>query len=253
MSDAGRVLAGIFIKTPVIQQIEIAADAGVDFCVLDSEHAPMDLRAIDQLAGIARAIGMPCLTRIPDHSAAFVSACLDLGCAGVLAPRVQSAAAAAQLVAAAKFSSGRRGFSPSPRAFGYGSSTGRSAREAADRASTVWVQIEDAAGVANAAAIAATPGVDCVFIGPTDLAADLGAETAADPKVREAVAKIASAGRAAGVRVAAFASGADEIRVMLDAGVTIFVCGSDQAAFRAGARQAAEAVRQEGSIGRTKG
>jgi 2-keto-3-deoxy-L-rhamnonate aldolase RhmA len=233
---------GVFIKTPAAAMAEIAGLSGLDFVVLDGEHAPIDLRAVDALVPAARSVGVQCLVRAPDHSAAFIGACLDLGADGVLIPRVGSAEQAAAVVHAARYSGGR-GYSPSPRAFGYGRSSGPAARARADAHTEVWLQIEDAEGLANVTAIAALPGVDCLFIGPADLALSLSADGPTAPEVTAAMSVIAGAGLSAGVRVGAYVGDPNQIDAFAALGVTIFICGSDQSLFAAGARQIAATVK----------
>ena len=87
-------------------------------------------------------------------------------------------------------------------------------------------------------AIAAVADIDCLFLGPADLALSLGADSRADPKVVEAVRATAEAGRrhsrAVGIHVASPA----EIPDLMALGITVFVCGSDQSWLIAEGRRA---------------
>jgi len=79
--------------------------------------------------------------------------------------------------------------------------------------------------------------VDCLFIGPADLALSLAAEGPRDPKVTAAIAAIAEAGRRHGRTVGIFVGGTEEIPALLKLGITVFVCGTDQSFILARARQ----------------
>lgn len=231
----GTVLIGTFIKTPAHQIPEILGAAGLDFAIIDAEHAPFDPETLDRMVLGGRAAGLPCLVRVPELATAAIGQALDLGAAGVVVPHVISAGEAERTVAAAKYGKGQRGFSPSTRAGGYGTADGY--RQKADAESAVWCQIEDEAALSQLDAIAAVDAVDCLFIGPADLALSLGADSPRDPKVKAAIATIAEAGRRHGRTVGIFAAGTDEIPALLTLGVTVFVCGTDQGFILARARQ----------------
>lgn len=239
---SGRTLVGVFIKTASHQLVELVGRTGLDFAVIDAEHAAFDILTLDRMALAGRAAGLPLLVRPPNLDASIVGQALDLGLAGVVAPHVDSPAAAEALLAAAKFSRGQRGFSPSTRAGGYGAPDARAYREAADASSSVWCQIEDAAALSRLDAIAAVEEVDCLFLGRADLALSLGCDSQTDPKVVEAVRATAAAGRRRGRTVGVFVGSAAEIPDLRALGITVFVCGSDQSWLIAEGRRIRKAV-----------
>ena len=224
----GAVLIGTFIKTASHQIPEILGAAGLDFAIIDAEHAPFDLLTLDRMVLAGRSAGLPCLVRVPELAPAQIGQVLDLGAAGIVVPHVATPEAATQALSAAKYGSGARGFSPSTRAGGYGTADPTAYRLAADRDSSVWCQIEDAAALSNLDAIAAIDQLDCLFIGRADLALSLGVDSPRDPKVAAAVAATAVAGRRHGRTVGIFVSDTTEIPDLLALGITVFVCGSDQ-------------------------
>jgi len=233
----GTVLIGTFIKTAAHQIPEILGAAGLDFAIIDAEHAPFDPLTLDRMVLAGRAAGLPCLVRVPELAPAPVGQALDLGAAGVLVPHVASPDAAERTIAAAKYAGGQRGFSPSTRAGGYGTVDPAAYRLKADAESSVWCQIEDAAALAHLDVIAAVDEVDCLFIGPADLALSLGAGSPRDAKVTDAIAIIAEAGRRHDRTVGIFVGNTAEIPALLKLGITVFVCGSDQGFMLAKARQ----------------
>lgn len=225
---AGQAVIGVFIKTASHQVVELLARGGLDFAVVDAEHAPFDLLTLDRMSLAARAGGLPLLIRPAGFDAAFVGQALDMGYAGIVGPHVDSAERARSLADAARFDRGKRGFSPSTRAGGYGAPDARAYREAADRDTSLWCQIEDASALPRLDEIAAIDEIDCLFLGRADLALSLGVASQADPKVVEAVRATAQAGRRAGRTVGIFVGSPQEIAPLAELGISLFVCGSDQ-------------------------
>jgi 2-keto-3-deoxy-L-rhamnonate aldolase RhmA len=166
----GDPMCGPFIKTPHYQNIEIAGAAGMDFVVLDAEHAPFSIEAIDRcLLGCAGA-SLPGLVRLPDAEPSTILQVLDMGAAGIVVPHIVSATQARAAVAATRYRDGVRGFSNSPRAGGYGRLAMAEHLRSHDAAVSVVCQIEDPEAVDHVDEIAAVSGVDCLFIGRADLA-----------------------------------------------------------------------------------
>jgi 2-keto-3-deoxy-L-rhamnonate aldolase RhmA len=217
---------GAFIKTPAHAVAEVMGRAGLDFAIIDAEHAPFGPVGVDAVVLGATCAGLPCLVRPPGHEPGFINTCLDLGAAGILAPHVADPDAARALVAAVKYSAGERGYSPSTRAGGYG---GRADHRAlADEESALWCQIEDAAALSRLDDIAAVEGVDCLFLGRVDLALSLGVARPDDPKMVEAIAAVAAAAKRAGKALGVYVGDPAEIAAFRERGATVIVCGSDQ-------------------------
>ena len=88
----GEVHLGTFVKTPAPQIVEVLALAGLDFAVLDAEHAPWDRGTLDLVLLAGRASGLPLLVRVAERSAVAILPVLDQGAAGIVVPHVDSAA-----------------------------------------------------------------------------------------------------------------------------------------------------------------
>jgi 4-hydroxy-2-oxoheptanedioate aldolase len=190
---------------------EIMAGIGYDWLLLDGEHAPSDLRTmLAQLQGVASARGsFPGLAthpiaRLPVGDTALIKQFLDIGAQTLLVPMVDTAEQAAQLVRAMRY--------PPQGMRGMGSAVARSSRwqgypnyvHEANAQVCLLVQVETVEGLKNLDAIAATPGVDGVFIGPADLSASMGHVGNPDhPEVQaamaDAIARILQAGKAPGI------------------------------------------------------
>lgn len=229
---------GTFIKTPSGHATEILGDLGFDFVVIDQEHAPFGRLEIDQTLLAARAANTAGIVRVPGASASELLSVLDCGAMGVLAPHVTSAAAAETIVAACRYRGGKRGFSNSPRAGGYGRMGIWDHVDANDAQTTVIAMIEDPEAIDVIDDIVAVDGLDGVFVGRGDLTVALGAESPAAPEISAATEAVISAARAAGKAVCAMTAGGDDANWLKDLGVTGMIVASDQAFMRQAAGRA---------------
>lgn len=234
---AGDWHVGTFVKTTSPQCIEILGGAGLDFAVLDAEHAPFDRAALDLALMAGRSVGLPLFVRVLERSAAGLLSVLDMGAAGVLVPHVDTPEDAREVVAHCRYVGGDRGYSSSPRAAGYGALGMKEAIRQGDR-NVVVAQIESVQAVENAAAIAAIEGVAGLFIGRADLALSMGLDNAQSAPVLEATEGVIRAGLAAGKIVGMFVGTNAEREKYRALGVRWFIQGSDQSLLR----QAAQAI-----------
>jgi len=235
----GDPMCGPFIKTPHYQNIEIAGAAGMDFVVLDAEHAPFSVEAIDRCLLGCAAASLPGLVRLPDAEPSTILQVLDMGAAGIVVPHVVSATQARAAVAATRYRDGVRGFSNSPRAGGYGRLAMAEHLSLHDAAVSVVCQIEDPEAVDHVDEIAAVSGVDCLFIGRADLAVSYQANSLDDERIERAIDRTIQAGRAAGVTVGMFLPDAGAARRYADRGMRFFILGSDQSLLSSGLTQIA--------------
>lgn len=232
---AGQCLLGTFLKTPSPILVEVLASCDLDCLCLDAEHAPFDRRDIDACILAARAAGLPVLVRTPTAAPEHILNALDCGADGVLLPHIRSAADAANAVKAATYGPGGRGYAGSSRAARYGLAPMSEHRAASAARTVVIAQIEDVEGLEDIEAIAATPGLDALFVGRIDLTVALDAASPDAPEVIAAVDRIVAAGKARGVPVGMFVPRNDDIAGWRAKGATLFLQGSDHAFMRAGA------------------
>ncbi|MBT0772910.1 HpcH/HpaI aldolase/citrate lyase family protein [Kineosporia sp. J2-2] len=174
LAAADRPLAGMWVCSGSPLVAEICAGGGLDWLLIDMEHAPNGLESVLAQVQAVAAYPVTPVVRVPSADPVVIKQVLDLGARTILVPMVGSEPEAQAVVQAAHYPPrGRRGV---------GSALARSARwnrigdyltAAADHVS-VLVQIETLDAVGDAAAIAAVDGVDGVFAGPSDLAASMG-------------------------------------------------------------------------------
>ncbi|MEL7300223.1 MAG: aldolase/citrate lyase family protein [Pseudomonadota bacterium] len=236
---AGEMLAGTFLKTPAYELVEVLAGSGLDFLCLDAEHAPFDRARMDMCLAIGRALDFPILVRPGANAAPDILQALDAGAVGIVAPHVDSAEKAAALAKAGHFGLGGRGYAGSTRWAGFAT---RKMPEILDQTSeTILIaQIEEPAGVEAADAIAATPGVDGLFLGPADLSVGYGKRDQSSDELAAAYATCGAAAKAHGKAYMTFVGNAVQAESLVHHGLTVFFIASEHNWLRAGA--AAEAM-----------
>lgn len=224
---------------------ELLGGIGYDWLLIDGEHGPNDLRSVlAQLQGIlsARAsfpgLATQPVVRVPVGDTALIKQYLDLGAQTLLVPMVDSAEQAAQLVRALRY--------PPQGVRGMGSAVARSSRwqgypnyiHEANEQACLLVQVETVQALENLDAIAATPGVDGVFIGPFDLSVSMGypgqpEHPAVQAAMADAVARILQAGKAPGI----LAMSEAQARKWLAAGAVFVAVGADTVLLTQAARE----------------
>ena len=256
----GEAQIGLWLGLANAYTAEILAGTGYDWLLVDGEHAPNDLRSIlHQLQAIASASSaLPpgaraphAVARVPVGDTALIKQYLDIGAQTLLVPMVDTPEQAQQLVRATRYApEGVRGM---------GSALARSSRwqaypryvHEANQQVYLLVQAETVEAMANLDAIAATPGVDGVFIGPADLSASMGhpgnpGHPDVQAAIHDGITRILRAGKAPGI----LATNEAQARQWLAAGALFVAVGVDTmlltsaaqtllARFRTGAEAAA--------------
>lgn len=236
----GDAQIGLWLGLANPYSAELVAGAGFDWLLIDGEHAPNTVPSIlAQLQAIAP-YPAHAVVRVPWNDPVMIKQVLDLGAQTLLVPMVQSADEARAAVAATRY--------PPHGIRGVGSALARASRwnrvgdylHRANGEMAVLVQVETRAGLDAIDAIARVDGVDGVFIGPADLAADLGhLGNPAHPDVQRAIdgaiRAIGAAGKAPGILSADEAAA----RRYLDAGAVFVAVGVDTTLLARSAEQLA--------------
>lgn len=219
--------------------VEIGAMDYFDAAVLDLQHGLWD-RMSAHLAVSALA-GRPAIMRVAANTVPAIGEALDSGAEGVLVPLVETAEQAAAAVAAATFPQDgiRSGGGVRPLAEGFSRYHKRSVNP------LIGVMIETKAGVDNAAAIAATKGVDFVFIGTGDLALSLGCFPQVDERHEAACQTIFDACKAAGTPCGIFTTTPEAAANRLEQGYAMTVGANDVDIILNGFAQAGQLARRE--------
>jgi 2-keto-3-deoxy-L-rhamnonate aldolase RhmA len=241
---AGDTLVGCFLNTGSPVAAEICARAGFDWLLIDLEHgSATEADVLPQLQAIASA-GTPALVRVEANERPRFTKALDLGAAGVMVPQIGGAEDAARAVSHLRYGpAGVRGVATLNRAAGYGA-RGRELVETFNEQVVGVVQIEHERAVAEADAIAALDGVDCLFVGPGDLTHALGIFGEVEhPRFLEAVEAVREAAARRGKATGVLVGSGEEFRRYRALGFTLIAFGSDTSFLAGGARSAVEAAR----------
>lgn len=195
-------IIGLWVAAADPYVASIAGGAGFDWLLIDGEHAPNDVRSILGQLMALNSSPAALVVRPPMGEAWLIKQLLDIGAQTLLIPMVDTADQAREIVRAMKYPpTGIRGMGAG---LGRAADFGRDATYAtrANDETCLLVQAESRTALENLAEIAAVDGVDGVFIGPADLAADMG-ESVGSPRVQEAIEKalaaIKDAGKPAGI------------------------------------------------------
>lgn len=230
---AGKKLIGCWSALGSPITTEVLGLAGFDWILLDGEHAPNDvLTFIPQLMALKDSVSAP-VVRPAWNDTVLIKRLLDIGFYNFLVPFVESAEDARRAVAATRYpGEGVRGVSVAHRSNRYG--TVKDYQQIINDNIAVIVQIESAKAVGNIDAIVAVEGVDCLFIGPSDLAAGCGhLGDPLHPDVQAAMQQVFDAAKAHGKPVGILAPVEADARRYLEMGATFVAVGSDLGAYRA--------------------
>ncbi len=205
---AGARLRGGILRLPAEMLVELSGIAELDYVLVDCEHGPDDLIALQQHIALAQAHGIPVLVRVGRADPNQVLRVLDLGAEGVVVPHVESAREAEEVVRSAHYPPrGERGFATYSRAGRYGAvATAEHLRTAEDV--LVVAMVETAVGVGSTADIVAVDGIDALWVGPADLAVSLGVPPG-DAAVHRAMGDVHRQARDAEVAVMSIVSSAE--------------------------------------------
>jgi len=208
--------------------VELCAGAGFDWLLLDMEHAPNELRDIYAQLQAAAAYPVSCVVRPDANDPVKIKRLLDIGARSLLIPFVETAEEAARAVAATRYPpNGIRGLTMNSRANRFGRMPTYIAE--CESQIRVVVQIETRKGLENLEAIAKTPGLSGVFIGPSDLSAALGfAGNSNQPEVRAAIDEAAAALARLGTPWGILAPAEADARHFAASGASFVAVGTDQ-------------------------
>lgn len=200
---AGCQQIGLWSTLSTAFSAEVVAGAAFDWLLLDTEHSPGDVLTVMAQLQALSGFDVSAVVRPAANDPVLIKRFLDVGAQSLLIPYVQSAEEARAAVAATRYPpKGIRGVSALTRATNFGRIKDYAQRAAEEIA--VLVQVETQAGLDAIEDIAAVEGIDGIFVGPGDLAADLGhigdlknAKVVA--AVEDAIMRIVAAGKPAGI------------------------------------------------------
>lgn len=245
----GRPAVNGWLMMPSPVAAEIVAAQPFDALTIDMQHGLIGYEsALAMLQAMQSSAATP-MARLPSLDADVAGRLLDAGALGVIGPMVNSAESAARLVSACRYPpNGARSFGPMRAALRHGASYARDANDEV----IVLGMIETAEALDNLAAIVGTPGLDGVYIGPSDLGLSLGYPPKFDhdePEMLDHIARIRAAAHAAHKRVGVHCLTAEYARRMIADGFDLVTVGSDGRWLGEGAAAAATQILHPGAKG----
>jgi 2-keto-3-deoxy-L-rhamnonate aldolase RhmA len=223
----GRPQIGLWSSLASHITVEVVAGSGFDWLVLDTEHAPSEPTTVySQLQAMTGGTATP-VVRPAWNDPVLFKRLLDAGVQSLVVPFVQNADEARRAVEATRFPpDGIRGVAATTRANRYGRVKDYVTRANAEI--LLVVQLESRVALENLEAIAAVDGIDGLFIGPSDLAANLGHPgNNAHPEVRQAIDNAIERIRATGKFAGILAPVEADARHWLQLGCLFVAVGSD--------------------------
>jgi 2-keto-3-deoxy-L-rhamnonate aldolase RhmA len=175
----------------------ILKSAGCDFVLFDLEHSGFGFETVKSAVRYFEAADLPMIVRVPSKEYHHIARAMDMGAEGIMLPMVGSAEEARHIVNSMKYTpDGGRGVALQVAHDRYRPGTVTDKFAAANKRTTLFCQIETAEGVKNADAIAALPGVDCLWVGHFDLSTSLGVPGQFDSKkFTDAIDRVVAATR----------------------------------------------------------
>ncbi|KAF0175064.1 MAG: 2 4-dihydroxyhept-2-ene-1 7-dioic acid aldolase [Rhodobacteraceae bacterium] len=226
---------------------EIMAAQGFDSVTIDMQHGALDYSNVLPMFQAMRASGAVLMARVPWNEPGIIMKALDAGAYGIICPMVNTAGEAARFVSYLRYPPlGQRSFGPTRVSFAAGANY---ATEANDNM-LAFAMIETAEGMANLDAIAATPGLDGIYVGPADLTLSLTQGRLApgfdreEPEMIEALQTIVAACKKNNIRAALHCGTPDYAARAIGWGFNMTTVGGDSRFLAAAAGAAVAGFRK---------
>jgi 4-hydroxy-2-oxoheptanedioate aldolase len=241
----GRTAFGLWMTVPGSVGAEILARAGADYVCVDQQHGVIGYDAMVPMFQAIRAEGTAPITRVLSNDPFLIMKALDAGAWGVIVPLIGSAEDAARAVSACRYPPrGMRSYGP-VRAAGV---IGSRAPEELGGEVLCLVMVETREALERVDEIASTPGLDGVYIGPSDLALSLGLAPTLDIQEddhAEAVERIRAACHRNGIAAGIHAASGERAKSHAEAGFDMVTVAADAALLGSAARREVSAARGE--------
>ena len=243
----GLPVLGLTITVNSVEVAALGASLGFDFLWVEMEHSPVSLETLRQIVLATRGARAVPFARVPVNEIWMAKRVLDMGVCGVMFPFTSTPELARQAAESCRYPpAGCRGSGPVlamttwPEATGY--------HDSADKNVFVITVIEQACAVDCVDEIAATPGIDVMFIGTSDLSFSLGLRGKQDhPRLQAAIDKVAAAGKKHGKFLGMPLRDPARLREYMDQGFLFFQATTELGLMTAGARQLLASMEQRAS------
>ncbi|MEC7880733.1 MAG: aldolase/citrate lyase family protein [Chloroflexota bacterium] len=241
----GEVVVGPFCIVPSGTMIDTLGYSGMDFCILETEHGPLDMQTITDLIMIANGTGVDPIVRVGENNERLILRALDVGATGVQVPQINVKQDAIDVVNAAKYDPiGHRGLSIFTRAGDYFVNKGKDHTDIQNDKTMTIVHIEGKKGLDNLDEIMEVDGIDVLFLGPYDISQSLGVPgQVTDKKVADAMKVAADKARSAGRAVGSYAKDVEMGKWLKDLGVQYISINTDSTIYMQGCEAIVKALK----------
>jgi 4-hydroxy-2-oxoheptanedioate aldolase len=223
----GALSPGVWISLLSPTACEVIADAGLDWVVVDGEHAPYNPETLLHILMAFKGSQTVPIIRVGWNDPVLIKQALDMGWSGVLIPQVNTVEETRQAVEACRYPpQGNRGFGP--RRAGNYYRNQKEYVQNANKAVICAIQVENIGGASQIDEIVRVPGLDWVMVGPNDMSATTDKVfDLTNPVLWEAIQKIFTTAKLAGLATGNAVSGVNNIQKALDMGCQLIVLGED--------------------------
>ena len=224
---------------------KILDSADLDFVIYDMEHSGFGMERIFDLIDYAKACSFAPMVRVPQAQYHFLARVMDAGALGVMIANVESAEQAKMIVDAVKYAPlGNRGVGIGTAHTDFLPASPVEYFEESNASTVIICQIESPAGVKNAEAIAATPGVDLLWVGHFDLSQTMGIPAQFQhPDFLAALRTVIAAGKKHGCRLGIQPGNMEQCEQWLGLGFDVISWSADSAVYRQALVSAVAALR----------
>lgn len=227
----GKSYIGTFVKMTDASSVEIFSLCGFDFIIIDCEHTHFSKETVVSLLRASDISGILPIVRVRENDRAQILHALDSGALGVMIPETSTKESLQKIVENAFYDPvGKRGYTASSRAAGYGFMNPTEYAMIANKNIMTIGYVETAEALENLDDMLTVKNIDVIWIGPMDLSQALGViGQSKHQKVLDSIDTIIEKCKNAGIAVGTIAANADEAKKLIDKGIQFIGLSSDQA------------------------
>jgi len=235
----GKNYIGTFVKMTDASSVEIISMCGFDFIIIDCEHTHFSKETVVSLLRASDISGITPIVRVRENDRAQILHALDSGALGVMVPETSTKESLQKIVEDTfYYPIGKRGYTASSRAAGYGFMNPAEYAKEANRNIMTIAYVETSEALENLDEMLTVPDIDVMWIGPMDLSQSLGViGESKHPIVLDTIDKIIEKCKNSGIATGTIAANAAEAKKLIDKGVQLIGLSSDQAMISYAGRQ----------------
>lgn len=237
---------GTFVKLAGPTAMEVLGLAGMDFAIVDTEHAPCDQMLLLDLLRAADSVGLPTIVRVPEGTEPYILKALDLGASGVQIPGLSTVEEIDRAISFTKYAPrGVRGLSFAQRSAGYGTKEKFRYMQDSNEGLINVVHIENKDAAAHTEELCRREDIDVLFIGPMDIIQSLGHPgDPAHPEVQQVVRQVIDTCNANKKPFGIFVGTTEAARKYRDLGASYIAIASDLAFMAKGYHQMVDELKK---------